>query len=75
MNKIRRKEIEAVISRLESIKDDIDNILSDEQDYYDNIPENLQSSERAENSEEAIEILEEVVSNLEDAIDNMGEII
>jgi hypothetical protein len=75
MNKVRRKEISGIIARLEAIKSDIDCVLSDEQDYYDNIPENLQSSERTEQSEEAIEILEEVIENLGEAVENMGDII
>ncbi len=35
------------------------------------MPENLQNSERAENSAEAICDLEEAVSNLEDCVSNL----
>lgn len=75
MNKERRKMISAIISNIQDIKERLDDILLDEQDYYDNIPENLLSSERAEISEEAIDILEEVADNIEDIIDNLSEVI
>ena len=78
MNKARRKELSDVIRGLNTIqdKDDLyswintlDNIKDDEQDYYDNIPENLQYSQRAEDSEEAIEQLEEALDLLNEAYD------
>lgn len=75
MNKERRKMISVIISNIQDIKERLDDILLDEQDYYDNIPENLLSSERAEISEEAIDILEEVADNIEDIIDNLSEVI
>lgn len=75
MNKARRKELADIITELNRIQDKedlyccintLDNIKDDEQNYYDNIPENLQYSQRAEDSEEAIE-------NLEDALDLLNE--
>ena len=47
----------------------LDNIKDEEQDYYDNIPENLQYSQRAEDSEEAIENLEEALDLLNEVYD------
>ena len=78
MNKARRKELSDVIRGLNAIqdKDDLygwintlDNIKDDEQDYYDNIPENLQCSQRAEDSEAAIENLEEALDLLNEVYD------
>lgn len=68
MNKTRRQQLAKWLQDMEKIKEELENILSDEQDYYDNIPENLQSSQRACDSEEVIEQMEEAVSSLEDAI-------
>lgn len=76
MNKIRRKELSEVIRGLNIIQDrddlyswinTLDNIKDDEQDYYNNVPENLQYSQRVEDSEAAIE-------NLEEALDLLNEI-
>ena len=78
MNKLRRKELGQVINRLNTIqgRDDLyslintlDNIKYDEESYYDNIPENLQYSQRAEDSEMAIENLEEALDLLNEVYD------
>ena len=42
MNKARRKEIQKAISKIEEM---VQQILDDEQDAYDNMPEGLQQSE------------------------------
>ena len=47
----------------------MDNLKDEEQDYYDNIPENLQYSQRAEDSEAAIDNLDEALDLLNEAYD------
>ena len=78
MNKLRRKELGQVINGLNTIQDrddlyslinTLDNIKYDEESYYDNIPENLQYSQRAEDSEAAIENLEEALDLLNEVYD------
>ena len=71
MNKARRKQIQQAIARLEEL---VQNILNDEQDAYDNMPENLQGSERGMESEEAQENLEAAIEALEEAISCLEEI-
>jgi len=61
MNNSRRKQLEAILSSLEDVK-------CDEQEYLDNMPENLFESERAENAQNAIDRLEEAISNIEEII-------
>ena len=75
MNKQRRKSINDCIKTLESIKNNIENILSDEEYYFDNMPENLQGSIRGETSEEAIESLNDAVDCLSDCISSLEEIL
>lgn len=83
MNKSRRKKIASVISALEniagydsinSIRNEIENILWEEEDAYDNMPENLQYSMRGEASSEAIDSLQDAVDTLEEAISIIDEI-
>lgn len=82
MNKSRRKRIAAVISTLENVgyniiesaRDEIEDILWEEEDAYDNMPENLQYSMRGEESSEAIDNLQEAVDKLEEAIEVLEEI-
>ena len=72
MNKARRKMIQKVIDILE-MGDGVDqalaileDVLYAEEDAYDNIPENLQGSWRAEESEEAIDALNDAIDLLRD---------
>lgn len=74
MNKDRRKQIDAIIKRLEEeltplieeIKTDIENVRDEEQDYWDNMPESFQNGEKGERAQASIDALEYVVSDIED---------
>lgn len=74
MNKIRRKEVAKVVDLLTDLKEKLELILDEEQETYDNIPENLQDSDRAVASEEAIEIMEEAGCSIEEAIEKLEEV-
>lgn len=68
MNKQRRSKVDAVIDKLRDIQEEINDILSEEEEYRDNIPENLQGSERYENADNNC-------SNLQSAADQVDEVI
>lgn len=58
MNKLRRKNIQEVIDKLtslqndlESLESDVESIQDEEIEYRDNMPENLQGSERYEQAD------------------------
>lgn len=74
MNKSRRDRITKVISALEELSNEIDEILQEEQDAYDNMPEGVQNGERGDKAQEAISNLEsasltDIISSLENARD------
>ena len=71
MNKIRRKALKALMDQLEDIKSALEEIQSEEEDYRDNIPENLQGSERYEIADAACDNLSDTVSSLEDVISSI----
>lgn len=75
MNKQRRNAISNCINLLENAKSKLEDILSDEEFSFDNIPENLQGSLRGEESENAIDMLTNVIEEVENCIDNLNEII
>jgi len=65
MNKQRRKEIERIENRIEALRELVEEIsvaiecvLDEERECLDNMPENLQCSERYEKAENAVENLE-----------------
>lgn len=75
MNKKRRQSISSNVSLLENIKSSLEAILSDEECYFDNMPENLQGSLRGEQSEEAIDALTEAIDALDECIESLNGII
>lgn len=74
MNKQRKQKIRDVIKEIENCKDNLQKILDEEQDYFDNMPENLQGSMRGSDSEEAIDIMESCIEDLENIISELTEI-
>lgn len=74
MNKDRRKRIIDAISAIGKIETLIQNILDEEQESYENMPEGLQSSENGIVSEEAQENLDAAIEALEEAISYLEEI-
>ncbi len=85
MNKARRKSIEKVSRSLESLSEpisteyleilrsDLEDILWDEEFAFENMPENLQDSERGQMSQEAQSNLEEAISLIDDFITDIQE--
>lgn len=68
MNNERRKRIDALLEKLSSISTDIDILLDEEQEAFDNLPESLQDGERGQKMTEAVDQLEEAKGELEDVV-------
>ena len=75
MNKTRRQKLAKWLKDLEKIRIELENICSEEEECFDNMPENLQSSQRGMDSEMAIEQMNEAASSIEDAINTIEEIV
>lgn len=75
MNKERRSRINQIISELESLKYDIENVGEEEQEAYDNLPESIQYSKRGESMSDNVSDLEDAASNLDDIISTLQDII
>lgn len=88
MNNTRRKQIKEILKKVDDLQalaadiaSMIEEVKDEEQDYMDNMPENLQGSERYSKAEEAVDALdtaqqyaedldiEEIISNLETAME------
>ena len=72
MNNKRRKQIDKAIDMLTTASNFIESIRSDEEEYMDNMPENLQGSSRYSDAEDACNCLEDAISDIESAIDNLN---
>lgn len=75
MNKARRERISEAIEQLRSLRDELEELSEEEQEAFDNLPENLQYSNRGELMEEAIGALTEAYESIDDVIDNIEGVI
>jgi len=73
MNAKRRKQLSEIIFTLGNLRDQIDDITSDEVDYCDSIPESMYS--RIEKSTDGVDNLNDALSSLDDSIDSITEAI
>ena len=73
MNNKRRKAINDISDSVRTLQTKIDTLKDEEQDYYDNMPENFQESERGEIAEEAIDNLQSAYDSLEETIGHLNE--
>lgn len=71
MNKFRRAALREIIDKIADAKDALEMLKDEEEEYRDNMPENLQGSERYQTADEACDALYEAVSQLEEAGDNI----
>lgn len=71
MNNTRRSQITDVMENLSSLQTSIEELLEEEQEAFDNLPDGIQDSERGEAIQAAIDKLEEAVSNCEELLNNL----
>jgi len=69
MNKQRRKALQNILERLDEIRSDLSDVVTEEQDAFDNMPEGLQYSEKGEAIEENAQELETAVDDVSIAFD------
>ncbi len=75
MNKKRRDKLREVEGGLSKCLTLLESICEEEQEYMDNIPENLQSSERYSSAEECVDHINESIDSVNDAIDGITQAI
>ncbi len=68
MNNQRRKELRAALEEADNARSVIETCRDEEQECLDNIPENLQGSERYMVAEATMLLLDEAVDSLEVAV-------
>ena len=75
MNKNRRKRIADLRERIDIIKNELEEVMEEEQDARDNLPNNLQDSEKAGKMDDTIGSIEYAIGNLEETIENLDEAV
>ncbi len=74
MNNTRRKQINKIIEQIESVKEDLACINFDESEYFESIPEHLESANCYYNSETSVDIMDDATSFLQVTIEKLQEI-
>jgi len=72
MNKQRRAELDKIVLKLEEAKADIETIRDEEQEAYDNMPENLQMSDRGDAAQGRVDALDYAVDAFYEITDNIN---
>lgn len=73
MNKARRNAIEQVMDALFELRTQVEQIMDEETEAFENLPDGLQASERGEAMESAIASLDDACESIESAIDSLQE--
>jgi len=74
MNAQRRKIRDEIIGQLECMLETLNDLKSAEEDAYDNMPENLQESERGQRISDNVDVLEAIIDELENQKDELEEV-
>ena len=75
MNKKRRDKLREILSYLQRANEDLSDVCEDEAYSIENTPENLQASDRFQESEETLSALEEANDSLNDIIEQLQSIV
>lgn len=73
MNKPRRKELQAIYDLISEAKERLEAVRDEEEEYKDNMPENLQCSEKYERAEEIVDNLDEAIDELDTILETIEE--
>lgn len=71
MNKIRRKALQDIHDKLTDLSAELEALKDEEDEYRENMPENLQGSERYEQSETASYNIDDAIQNITTACDSI----
>ena len=71
MNNTRRKSLRELIEKTEGIKQEIEEIKTEEEEYYNNMPRSVQDGEKGDRAQTVIEYLDEAMTAAGDVIENL----
>ena len=71
MNNTRRKSLRELIEKTEGIKQEIEEIKTEEEEYYNNMPSSVQDGEKGDRAQTVTEYLDEAMTAAGDVIENL----
>ena len=72
MNNTRRKNLRGLIEKTEGIKQGIEELRTEEEEYYNNMPSSVQDGEKGDRAQTVIEYLDEAITAAGDGIENLN---
>lgn len=75
MNNARRKQITNIKAEIEEKLSLLQELQEEEQDYFDNMPENLQYSERGEKAEQTADDLQNIIDEIQSQLEELETVI
>lgn len=75
MNKVRRKELGIILSKLEILKIEIESIKEIEEEVYDNMPESFREGEKGDEVQEGIDSLDEAINSIDESIESIQNVV
>lgn len=75
MNKARRVSLRLIVEELDNIKAAIVELRDEETEYRDNMPENMQASEKYDRADEVIGLLHDAEDTINELVDTIEEAI
>lgn len=73
MNRQRRAALAKIYDAITAASDELAALQEEETEYRDNMPENLQGSERYEAADAAVDAMQEAIDQLSDVLDSIEE--
>lgn len=75
MNRERRKRIKNLQDSLCEIQSELQDLIDEENEAFDNLPEQFQDGDRGQQMQEYITYMEDSLSNIEEATEWLNEIV
>ena len=72
LNAVNRAEATALEDKLSQLQERIENVMWDEEEAYDNLPDGLKNSAKGEAMAEAISSMQHAVSSIYSVIEEIG---
>jgi vacuolar-type H+-ATPase subunit I/STV1 len=69
LNNARRKQISELIDRIDELQSELETVRDEEQEYFDNMPENLQQGDKGQNAEQAASDLSSAHDSLVESLE------
>ena len=75
MNNKKRQGLREILTNIKNVKNQLTDILNEEENAFSNMPESFQGTINGENSENAIEAMEECVDKFEEILELIDSIV